>query len=102
MGLVAGVEGFSLPLSELAGDVGEQPGLGLGARHVHQPFDRPPVEGSFEVDFITVSEPSIATLSGTRVGGSLVEVRRAYGDRLRGSLQRDWGGPTTRRSSICP
>lgn len=49
------------------------------------------VEGSSKVDFISVSEPSIATLSGIRVGSSLVEVRRAYGDRLRGSLQDGWG-----------
>jgi hypothetical protein len=40
VGGAEGVESFSLPLSELAGDVGEQPEFGLGARRVHQPFDR--------------------------------------------------------------
>jgi len=60
--------------------------------------DRPPdgifltsVEGSRKVDFISVSEPSIATVSGIRVGSTLAEVRRAYGDRLRGSVQDGWG-----------
>ena len=60
--------------------------------------DRPPdgifltsVEGSSKVDFISVSEPSIATLSGIRVGSTLAEVRRVYGDRLRGSVQDGWG-----------
>jgi len=40
---------------------------------------------------ITVSEPSIATVSGSKVGSTLAEVRRAYGDRLAGSLQDGWG-----------
>ena len=48
-------------------------------------------EGSFKVDFISVSEPTIATLSGIRVGSTLAEARRAYGDKLRGSLQDGWG-----------
>ena len=48
-------------------------------------------EGSFKVDFITISEPTITTLSGIRVGSTLTEARRAYGDRLRGSLQDGWG-----------
>jgi hypothetical protein len=44
------------------------------------------------VDFISVSEPSIATLSGIRVGSTLADVRRTYGDRLQGSVQADgWG-----------
>jgi hypothetical protein len=47
--------------------------------------------GSFKVDFISISEPSIATLSGIRVGSTLAEVRRTYGDRLGGSVQDGWG-----------
>lgn len=48
-------------------------------------------EGSFKVDFISISEPTIATLSGIRVGSTLAEARRAYGDKLRGSVQDGWG-----------
>ena len=45
------------------------------------------VAGSFKVDFINISEPTISTVSGIRVGSTLAEVRRAYGDKLRGSVQ---------------
>lgn len=38
-----------------------------------------------------MSEPSVATLSGIRVGSTLAEVRQAYGDGLRGSVQDGWG-----------
>ena len=48
-------------------------------------------EGSFKVDFISISEPTISTLSGIRVGNTLAEARRAYGDKLRGSVQDGWG-----------
>lgn len=48
-------------------------------------------EGSFKVDFISISEPTIATLSGIRVGSTVAEARRAYGDKLRGSVQDGWG-----------
>ena len=48
-------------------------------------------EGSFKVDFISISESTIATLSGIRVGSTLAEARRAYGDKLRGSMQDGWG-----------
>ena len=48
-------------------------------------------EGSFKVDFISISEPTISTLSGIRVGSTLAEARRAYGDKLRGSVQDGWG-----------
>ncbi len=48
-------------------------------------------QGSFKVDFISISEPTIATLSGIRVGSTLAEARRAYGDKLRGSVQDGWG-----------
>lgn len=48
-------------------------------------------EGSVKVDFISISEPTIATLSGIRVGSTLAEARRAYGDKLRGSVQDGWG-----------
>ncbi len=49
------------------------------------------VEGSQRLDFVGVSEPSIATVSGIRVGSTLAEVRRTYGDRLTGSVQDGWG-----------
>lgn len=42
------------------------------------------VEGSTTVDFITVSEPTIATVSGIWVGSSEAEVRRAYGGQAPG------------------
>lgn len=48
-------------------------------------------EGSFKVDFISISEPTISTLSGIRVGSTLAEARRAYGDKLRSSVQDGWG-----------
>ena len=43
------------------------------------------------LSFISVWEPSIATLSGVRVGSTLAEVRRAYGDKLRGFVLDGWG-----------
>jgi hypothetical protein len=48
-------------------------------------------QGTHRLDLVTVSEPSIATVSGIRVGSTLAEVRRTYGDRLRGSVQDGWG-----------
>ena len=48
-------------------------------------------EGSFKVDFISISEPTIATLSGIRVGSTLAEARRVYGDKLRGTVHDGWG-----------
>ncbi len=57
------------------------------------------VEGSGRLDFISVSAPAIATVSGIRVGSTLADVRRTYGDKLRGSVQDGWAsscsGPTT-------
>jgi len=47
--------------------------------------------GNHRLDLITVSEPSIATLSGIRVGSTLAEVRRAYGERAQGTLHDGWG-----------
>ena len=49
------------------------------------------VEGSNRLDFVSVSEPSIATVSGIRVGSTVAEVRRTYGDNLKGSVQDGWG-----------
>jgi hypothetical protein len=49
------------------------------------------VDGSDRLDVIIVSEPSIATVSGIKVGSTLAEARRAYGDNLRGSVQDGWG-----------
>lgn len=49
------------------------------------------VERSQRLDFIDVSEPSIATVSGIRVGSTLTDVRRAYGDKAQGSVQEGWG-----------
>ena len=49
------------------------------------------VDGSDRLDLIIVSEPSIATVSGIKVGSTLAEARRAYGDKLRGSLEDGWG-----------
>ena len=49
------------------------------------------VSGAHRVDLISVSEPSLATVSGIRVGSTLAEVRRTYGDKLRGSVQDGWG-----------
>ncbi len=49
------------------------------------------VEGSNRVDFVSVSQPSIATVSGIRVGSTVTEVRRTYGDSLTGSVQDGWG-----------
>ncbi|MGI8808698.1 MAG: hypothetical protein ACR2KK_12790 [Acidimicrobiales bacterium] len=47
--------------------------------------------GTQRLDFISVSEPSIVTVSGIRVGATLADVRRVYGDRAKGSLQDGWG-----------
>lgn len=49
------------------------------------------VDGSHRLDLIVVSEPSIATVSGIKVGSTLAEARRAYGEKLRGSVQDGWG-----------
>jgi hypothetical protein len=49
------------------------------------------VEGTQRLDLVTVSEPSVATLSGIRVGSSLADVRATYGDKLRGSVHDGWG-----------
>lgn len=49
------------------------------------------VEGSNRLDFVSVSQPSIATVSGIRVGSTVAEVRRTYGDALKGSVQDGWG-----------
>ena len=49
------------------------------------------VEGSNRLDFVSVSEPSIATVSGIRVGSTVADVRRTYGDSLKGSVQGGWG-----------
>lgn len=49
------------------------------------------VEGSNRLDFVSVSQPSIATVSGIRVGSTFAEVRRTYGDNLKGSVQDGWG-----------
>jgi hypothetical protein len=49
------------------------------------------VEGSNRLDFVSVSEPSIATVSGIRVGSTVGEVRRTYGESLKGSVQDGWG-----------
>lgn len=49
------------------------------------------VDGSHRLDLIVVSEPSIDTVSGIKVGSTLADVRRAYGDKVRGSVQDGWG-----------
>ena len=49
------------------------------------------MDDSQRLDLIVVSEPSITTLSGISVGSTLAEARRAYGDKLRGSVQDGWG-----------
>ena len=49
------------------------------------------VEGSNRVDFVSVSQPSTATVSGIRVGSTVAEVRRTYGENLKGAGQDGWG-----------
>ena len=43
--------------------------------------------GNHRLDLIEVTAPTITTLSGIRVGSTLSEARRTYGNRLQGSVQ---------------